>query len=214
MPQKYRVALSDGRTFDVETEGGPPDEASIMAQLSASNKPADEPSFMPKTAREFGSRLANAAVDVPIGMAKNLGRAVQMIPGVTAATDALYGLPKGASEQAMQPTNATQTAGGYVGDLALMAATAGAEAGGPILSKAAGYISNPTVKEQAVNAARQGAGFAADTVKAAVKAQLAKGPVTPEKVAELIVKYGKEAVKGALVTAGGYGTWRTVRHLF
>jgi hypothetical protein len=30
----------------------------------------------------------------------------------------------------------------------------------------------------------------------------------------LIVKYGKDAVKGALVAGGGYGAWQAVRHLF
>ncbi len=33
-PQKYRVKLSDGREFDVTTEGGPPSEEDIMAMLS------------------------------------------------------------------------------------------------------------------------------------------------------------------------------------
>lgn len=34
MPDKYRVALSDGRTFDVVTEGGAPSEADVLASLS------------------------------------------------------------------------------------------------------------------------------------------------------------------------------------
>ena len=185
--------------------------ARLISEKSGASKA--EP-FMPNTAGEFVRRMGKAALDVPIGAAKNLGRGVQMIPGVAAGTDALFGLPKGASVQAMQPSNPTQTAGGYMGDAALMAATGGAEVGGPILSKAAGYISNPTVAERGVEAAKGAASFGADTV-AAVRAQLASGgPITAEKVAGLIVKYGKDAVKGALVTAGGYGTWRAVRHLF
>lgn len=36
MPETYRVKLSDGRKFDVESEGGPPSEAAVMAQLKSS----------------------------------------------------------------------------------------------------------------------------------------------------------------------------------
>lgn len=35
MADKYRIKLSDGRQFDVESEGGPPSEADIMASLGA-----------------------------------------------------------------------------------------------------------------------------------------------------------------------------------
>jgi hypothetical protein len=34
MPETYRVTLTDGRTFNVTTEGGPPSEADVMASLS------------------------------------------------------------------------------------------------------------------------------------------------------------------------------------
>jgi hypothetical protein len=43
MAQKYRVALSDGRTFDVESEGGPPSEADILASLGGDTAPAAMP---------------------------------------------------------------------------------------------------------------------------------------------------------------------------
>lgn len=163
--------------------------------------------------RTFGQRVADAAVDMPIGMIKNAGRMVQAIPGVTAATDALYGLPKGASAQAMQPSNTNQRVGGYLGDVALAAATAGAEVGGPILSRTAGYISNPTVAERAAAAASGPAQLAGDTITA-IKAKLAAGgPVTPDKVASLVVKYGKDAVRAAVVAGGGYGAWQAVKHL-
>lgn len=163
--------------------------------------------------REFLSRVADAAVDMPAGMLKNAGRLVQMVPGVAAATDAVFGLPAGASKQAMQPSNANQQAGGYLGDLALLAATGGAEAGGPILGRSAGYLSNPTVAQRGAVAAEDAAAFTADTYKA-VKSALSTGPVTPDKVAGLIVKYGKSAVKAGLIGAGGYGAWETVKHLF
>lgn len=173
-----------------------------------------EPAFAPSDPKEFVSRMGQAALDVPIGAAKNLGRAVQMIPGVATATDKMFGLPEGASKQAMQPTNPTQTAGGYVGDAALMAATAGAEAGPAILSRTAGYASNPTIAARI--AASAPAQFAADTA-AAVRSQLATGPITPDKVAKMITTYGKDAVKLGIVGLGGaagYEVWRAVRHLF
>jgi hypothetical protein len=34
MPETYRVTLSDGRTFNVTTEGGPPSEADVLGSLS------------------------------------------------------------------------------------------------------------------------------------------------------------------------------------
>lgn len=37
MPNKYRVKLSDGRSFDVETEGGPPSEQDVMRTVGAGN---------------------------------------------------------------------------------------------------------------------------------------------------------------------------------
>jgi hypothetical protein len=40
MPQKYRVKLSDGREFDVETEGGPPSESDILSNLEPKAAPA------------------------------------------------------------------------------------------------------------------------------------------------------------------------------
>ncbi len=170
-------------------------------------------SFVPKTAKEFLQRLAGAAVDVPVGMVKSAARMGQMIPGMTAATDKLYGLPAGASEQSTQPTNATQAAGGLLNDVALAVATGGAEVGGPIIGRTAGYLSNPTVAQRGAVAAGRATDFTAN-VATALRTQLSSGPVTPEKVASLIVKYGKDAVKGAIVAGGGYGAWQAVKHLF
>lgn len=47
-PQTYRVTLSDGREFDVTTEGGPPSEQDILGSLSAdaTRKPAAAEDFM------------------------------------------------------------------------------------------------------------------------------------------------------------------------
>ncbi len=185
-------------------------------EVVSAQKPI-EPSFVPKTAAEFVSRMGRAALDVPIGAAKNIGRAVQMVPGFAEGTDQLFGLPEGASRQAMQPSNPTQTVGGYVGDAALIAATAGAEAGPAMLSRSAGYISNPTVGERAIELARPAAKFGSDTVAAITKRLASSGPVTPDKVAKMIVEHGKDAVKLGIIGLGGaagYEAWRAVRHLF
>jgi len=223
MPQTMTVTAPNGKTLEITGERVPTESElhDIFKQAgvdteSQSAESKSEP-FVPKTAGEFVRRMGNAALDVPIGAAKNLGRAVEMVPGFAEGTDLMFGLPAGASRQAMQPSNPTQTAGGYVGDAALLAATGGAEAGAPILSKTAGYISNPTVAERGLEAAKGAASFGADTV-AAVRSQLTSGgPITADKVGGLIVKYGKEAVKLALVGIGGgagYEAWRAVRHLF
>lgn len=182
-----------------------------IATVIQSAKPKDAEPFAPTNAKDFLDRMGKAAIDVPIGALKNLGRAVQMVPGVTAATDKVYGLPAGASAQSMQPTNAAQTAGGYVGDAALIAATGGAEVAGPVL-KAGQLFGRPTVAELGMDAIKSGASFAGDTVKA-IGAKLATGPVTAEKVADLVVKYGKDAVRAAVIGGGGYGAWTAVKHL-
>lgn len=185
-------------------------EENIATVIQSAKMPAAEP-FAPTNAKDFIGRMGKAALDVPIGAFKNLGRAVQMVPGVTAATDAAYGLPAGASAQAMQPTNATQTAGGYIGDAALLAATGGAEVAGPVV-RAGQMFGRPTVAELGMNAIKSGASFTGDTVKA-IGAKLATGPVTADKVADLVVKYGKDAVRAAVIGGGGYGAWTAVKHL-
>ncbi len=161
----------------------------------------------------FGKRMADAAIDMPAGMVKQAGRYAQMIPGVAAATDKVYGLPPGASRQAMEPSNLNQQVGGYLGDLAAVVATGGAEAGGPILSRTAGYVSNPTVAARGVATLGDAAKFTGD-VAGLVRSQLAVGPLTPVKVASLITKYGKDTVALALKASLGYGAYQAFKHLF
>lgn len=165
---------------------------------------AKKPAFIPSNKSEWLERLKAAAVDVPIGMVKGAARMGQMIPGMTTLTDAAYGLPKGMSEAAAQPRNANQEAGGYVNDAALIAATAGAEAGPAIMGRSAGYISNPTVAQRAGVAATEVGHFAADTLKA-IQAELipsSGGAPMPDKVAKAVVKWGGRAVQAALTGAG------------
>lgn len=58
MPQKYRVKLSDGRSFDVETEGGPPSEADVMSMLEKGSAPTAEKKQTPEQQRRQDVRTA------------------------------------------------------------------------------------------------------------------------------------------------------------
>lgn len=183
-----------------------------LPELKIVKSEPDQP-FIPNP-KEFMNRVGDAMVNVPVGMVKQIGRYVQAVPGVAAATDKLYGLPEGASKAAMQPSNPTQKAGGYVADAALVAATAGAEAGAPLLTRTAGYVSNPTVLQKASAAVEPASSFAGDVVDALKYRLTSGGPITADKVAGLITKYGKDAVKAAMLGTVGYGSYRAFQHLF
>lgn len=197
----FEVATFDpSKPFDVTSTKSSPDETA-----------APSASFLPGPT-EFLQRVGDAMVDVPVGMVKQAGRYVQAVPGVAAATDALYGLPAGASKASMQPTNPSQTAGGYLTDLAVAAGTAGAEAGPAIGGKAVGYVSNPTVAQRAIASGQKAADFGGD-VASLLKAKLSTGPLTADKVAGLITTYGKTAVKLALSGTLGMGALKAFGHL-
>ena len=49
MPETYKVTLSDGRAFNVTTEGGPPSEADVLASLGTDTTPPTAPT-PPQTA--------------------------------------------------------------------------------------------------------------------------------------------------------------------
>lgn len=182
-----------------------------LPELTVVKSEPDEP-FVPKTAKEFIDRMGKAAVDVPYGMLKGAARVGQSIPGVSQATDWAFGLPKGASEKETEPTNASQKAGTYLNDVALAVATVGAETGAPVV-KAGQLFGRSTVGELGMDAAKSGASAVGDTVKAIGAKLSTGGPVTPDKVADLVVKYGKYAVRTAVIGGGGYGAWTAVKHL-
>lgn len=174
--------------------------------------------FVPANVKEFLDRVGKAAMDVPIGMAKGAGRMIQAIPigrtsGGTVAemTDRAYGLPSGASAQAMQPSNDTQRVGGAVGNAALAGA---AEVGPAIAGRTIGYVSDPTIVQRVANIARGAADFSGETLNAIKSQLLSGGPPTPEKVASLVVTFGKKAVQAAVVGAGLGGGYSAIRHLF
>lgn len=152
-------------------------------------------------------------LDVFRGALKQPGRLVQMIPGVARATDAIYGLPPGASKEAMQPANPTEAVGGYLADAVELAASLGAS-GGMV------YTRNP--KGQFVNApklvsiggrATQAARKTSVAAWQALRAELAgSGPLTAEKVAAAAVKYGVKSVKLALQgLPGGYLLYKALK---
>lgn len=207
MPNPKATSLSDA--FD-EVLGPKPSPALDAAFTEV----LGEKPFIPATAGDFVKRLGDAAVDVPVGMVKQAGRYAQMIPGVAAATDAVYGLPAGASKQSMQATNPNQQAGGVLTDLALGAAGAAAEAGPAVLSRTAGYISNPTVAERAITSAKDAAAFGGDVMNALKSKVASGGGLTADKVASLIATYGKQAAKGAITGAFGYGAYKAFENLF
>lgn len=68
MADKYRVKLSDGRQFDVESEGGPPSEADIMASLAQSDAPKGQeggPAEKSRPGSNAGLGMAAAGKAIP-----------------------------------------------------------------------------------------------------------------------------------------------------
>lgn len=67
MPQTYTVKLSDGRTFDVTTDGGAPSEASILASLK---EPDFKTSNVPVSAADMVSGKVGRDTGAPEGTAE------------------------------------------------------------------------------------------------------------------------------------------------
>lgn len=152
MPETYTVKLSDGREFDVTTEGGPPSEAAILASLaqSGSGQPRADASQMSPHGSNTALGMATAARAVPAAAGAAMELATNPSVTATARTAGqiaggvipiakygpvgVLGLDKGAK------------IGGKVGELAgkaaqKLAAPLGAEGVGPasFLGKIAPY---------------------------------------------------------------------------
>jgi hypothetical protein len=123
-------------------------------------------------------------------MVKTAGRLVQAIPGVTAATDALYGLPEGSSARAMQPTNTNERIGGYLGDLALSRG---------VLRSGIGATGQAVINRGVQTGAR---------VLRSAAEELSPAGLSPERIGQAIATYGKRAVADALIGAGLYGAYK------
>lgn len=147
--------------------------------------------------------VGKAGLDVAIGAFKQPGRIVQMVPGVTALTDKLYGLPEGSSEKAMQPTNTTQEVGGLAADVGEMAA-GGAASG--VLKPAMALTDMSVFPVEAGSYASRAAGLAqrmtGGLMTAARKDLMNGGPITAEKIGAVAYKYGKTAAKYAAIGLG------------
>lgn len=69
MPQTYRVKLSDGREFDVRTDGGPPSEDDVLAQLDAPPAAASSQIDTPAVNTEHPhARVAKGAANAVAGI--------------------------------------------------------------------------------------------------------------------------------------------------
>ncbi len=126
MPETYTVKLSDGREFDVETEGGPPSEADIMAALpfmtaAATSAPIQE-SARPGSNASLGMAAAARAVPATARAAMEVATN-PAIPRVAAQVGRVAG--------GVGPVVGGAAAGGAVGALAGVGASSrGAWAGG------------------------------------------------------------------------------------
>lgn len=75
MPQTYRIKLSDGREFDVQTEGGPPSESDVLSGLGGGEQASAPPAGPQGSAV---GRFASNAWDVlnPVAAVKGMYDAV------------------------------------------------------------------------------------------------------------------------------------------
>ncbi len=158
--------------------------------------------------------VGKGAMDVAIGAFKQPGRIVQMVPGVTALTDTLYGLPPGSSEKSMQPTNTAQEVGGAAADIAEM--VAGGAASG-VLKPAMALTDMSVFPVEAGSYASRAAGLAQRITGGLVdraRADLMNGgPVTEKKLLDVAYKFGKGAAKIAAYSYGAGKIWEATREL-
>lgn len=179
--------------------------------LKYQSKPIQSASVAPKENPSIGTM----AKDVVIGAIKQPGRLVQAIPGVTALTDKLYGLPPGASEQSMQPTNTAQEVGGYVADAAEIAGAGAADAGMVYTRNALGQFTRAPYMGSVAGKALDIGSRVSQGAIAAVRTSLGvNGPITAEKIGGLVGRYGVKAVKAAMYGAGigaGWEAWEALK---
>lgn len=169
-----------------------------------------------------GDALVQNIRNLGAGAIKTAAGIGQLIPGMTQATDAIYGLPKGASSRATQPSNTGQKVGGFALDAVLAGATGAAMLpAGPITPGASVSSALVNMVEPITDAIGNAARPTVDVVsrmshaalKGAYEGLVGKGPVTAEKIGALVAKYGVNAVKLAAQGLGlgaGYEAWRAL----
>lgn len=212
----YEVQAPNGKTLSIEGDHVPSEaelqsifKAAGVATGTTQSAPSGPTSTIQKI-MDIDQSLRNIPTDVGIGLMKKAARVGQIIPGVSGFTDKLYGMEPGSSEKMMQPANAAETAGGLLGDAALLAATGAADI--PGAPNVPGMKVIPKTVAQGIQTAAKPVVQTVDTfshaaMKGAVEALVGKGPITPEKVTEVVAKYGRGAAKFALGVVGGKAIW-------
>ncbi len=142
MPQTYRIQLSDGRTFNVTTDGGPPSEQDVL-----SNLPSETPSAKPESAGG-----ATAAVT---GL-RTVGPLVQKTAGAVADSPAAQRLTQKVIMGTVRGGGAMvgNTLGGVPGAIAGSAVTAGLTPTQATIRSTVGKLSGeaPHVTDAAIKA--------------------------------------------------------------
>lgn len=162
-------------------------------------------------------KVAEDLKNVAIGAIKQPGRLVQgaasglLNVDFPAITDRAYGLPSGASAQAMQPENTAQKVGGYLADAAEVAGAGAADAG--IVGSRYGVGTSTQAGRILTRATEIGSDVSQGAIAAAKSILLSGGPVTAEKIGAAVSKYGIDAAKLALKGLGlgaGLEAWKYV----
>lgn len=221
MANTYRVQLSDGRSFNVTTEGGPPSEQDVMAQLTAASAPTFRQEVVGALERGAGpgatvggivGGLAGGMPGAAIGGAAGAGyeqlfKHVSELPGTV--KDVLRLLVE-------QPT---ATAQGFVegaGQGAVQAGlSAGVQGGSQAIGEGVAQVFNPVLKWGAASLMQSAAKpairatqreIAAGHVPSVVKTLLDEGVnVTPGGIEKLnrIIATSNQAIKDALGQIAG-----------
>ncbi len=144
MPQTYRVKLSDGREFDVTTEGGAPSEADILGSLKdgppSTTKPVSESEpgtywgGVGKSLKEQAPALARSALNALPGVGAMVGGMLSTPETLGVGTVPGMALGAGAGRGARDlighwtgldaPSTPLEKAGNITGETALTGATA------------------------------------------------------------------------------------------
>lgn len=162
MPQTYRIKLSDGREFDVATDGGPPSEQDILANLSAPKAVSSQLEAAPPPTAADAWKAATLGVPHP-EQAPLPNATPDILPAAGGAIGGLVGGPAGAAvggaagelgRQAIEayrggdaPTTPLEAAAGVAKQAGLQGVT---ELAGPAVQKglsgAAKYLMTKAVK--------------------------------------------------------------------
>ncbi len=222
-PQTYRVTLSDGRTFNVTSEGGPPSEADVLARLggNTSSQLENLPEVPPQTVMHG---LATA-VEPAWNAVKSLASALP-IPEAVGGSGIIGGpkkLLKGLAQAQWNEYMKSKEAGdkGRVGEVIAHAAAAALPVVGPWAANYAEQVGNelgtgdyvgaagttlgnaallaaPKVVEGASKLARGGARYAMRQAVKPAEALADRYRTTPPKIVDTLLKEGVNVTPGGV----------------